>query len=1319
MGFEPIVRGPFATAPAVAPEPAGPPMPEPGWGDLFGASFESGNMVGSFFANEQRADPNAVEEGFKWDEGIADHPRYQSYADQFAVLNNSTARAELMAKIDREEENRRIRDAAPWWQAAITDITAGVLDLPTLIPGGALVKGAKGGYSITRSALMGSAAAGVGASVQEAGLQATQATRTAGESALTIGTGLVLGGLIGGGAAALLSPLERRGAEAAAARLMDSAIDGTPLPDVPVASGGMGDAVSAGAAAVDRPTREDLTIAGGAARAVAGATAKLTPNLRLNQNVSEVVRRYGQELLENPLYQEMHAEGRSVGASAETRMRVSMNSRLGDVAAEHDKIFKEYRKSGGKMSAAEFDEATGRAMANNDIGENDFISRSAAAHRAKLIEPFKMDAIDVRALPADVEVRTAPTYIMRLWDRNKLNASEGEAIETFKGYFRQKAKEIDRAMTFEAQKRIDKIEAEKVKRQAKGRQRISNLLAEIDDTEMGKVRRAENLRRQREGITEADMSNAGVTPADIGRLVTAVKAGSVKKPKVTSLTQWLASQGGLVDNAGELLRMGISNRTRPGFVRAARRTATNQRGGWDFDDAALRAWEEGYFPNHTERPSVREFLDALDGDFNGWGKVYRGADEAEAQQATALDELEEVMARLDVTDADLNFRAPQDAEALIEKVARAMDEADRQRVEKAQARIKEIEREISGGDYILSRTKQQQAVMRDRDRAAADLLDIDNEYEGFADEAARAVFNKLTGRAPDAEGVDIPDWIVPLTRGPLKERTFDIPDEMAEPFLNRNIRDVRHKYARTVASEVELVRSFGRADMRDQIAEITNHFTDLRMQVQSAPTLADARAIVGDQTTYWRDFKAWLREKRGGADADEVSKADITSFLVAQEEEALDDIKTTRDMLRGTDRPKHMGWDRVSRAIAAFNYLRLMGGAVIANMQEVFRPAMVHGLTPYFREAVAPMLSKAGREARRASVAEAKLAGQVLEGVLKERLYTIAEMGDRLAPNSPMERLLQNGTKIASRWNGLDLWTDVMKGTASVMSQNRIINGVLGEGDTRFLAYLGIDENMAGRIKAQAERFAEKRDGIWIANTEKWDDPSGALKRAYRAAVSKDVDSIVVTKGVGDLPLLARDPTWRLILQFRGFFFAAHQRVLLRGLQEDKQRFIGGLVAMTALGAAVSALRAMRGGEDRWEKWKDAATNPGYLIGEGLDMSGIFALPMEVGNTVEKITKFHPIKDPLKKAFPNASQQGSSVRFSSRGAAGALLGPTAGVIDLAAEVATRAEAAASGKTTPKQDEALLRKGAQMMPFYSYPGVRELTNLALDGTIPPF
>ncbi|MFX5046209.1 hypothetical protein ABTC39_20600, partial [Acinetobacter baumannii] len=77
---------------------------------------------------------------------------------------------------------------------------------------------------------------------------------------------------------------------------------------------------------------------------------------------------------------------------------------------------------------------------------------------------------------------------------------------------------------------------------------------------------------------------------------------------------------------------------------------------------------------------------------------------------------------------------------------------------------------------------------------------------------------------------------------------------------------------------------------------------------------------------------------------------------------------------------------------------------------------------------------------------------------------------------------------------------------------------------------------------------------------------------------------------------------------------------------------------------------------ERHQKFLDAASNPGYLIGEGLDLTGVFTMPFEIANTTERLTNslgfsFNPIKSPLlaagKAVNPEASMQGESTRFSS------------------------------------------------------------------------
>ena len=66
-----------------------------------------------------------------------------------------------------------------------------------------------------------------------------------------------------------------------------------------------------------------------------------------------------------------------------------------------------------------------------------------------------------------------------------------------------------------------------------------------------------------------------------------------------------------------------------------------------------------------------------------------------------------------------------------------------------------------------------------------------------------------------------------------------------------------------------------------------------------------------------------------------------------------------RDLIRGTYKATEnaSNYGRVVRSLMAFNYIRTMGGAVIANLAEVYRPAMVHGLGRYMNQGIGALVS--------------------------------------------------------------------------------------------------------------------------------------------------------------------------------------------------------------------------------------------------------------------------------------------------------------------------------------------------------------------------
>ncbi len=96
------------------------------------------------------------------------------------------------------------------------------------------------------------------------------------------------------------------------------------------------------------------------------------------------------------------------------------------------------------------------------------------------------------------------------------------------------------------------------------------------------------------------------------------------------LAAWLRTRGGVQDQGGDLASMGIGNRPRDiplaGDVGLPRLVNPS---GMPLDDAARAAWEAGYFPHSSERPTISEFLDALDATHRGGpGRVFHPDDYA-------------------------------------------------------------------------------------------------------------------------------------------------------------------------------------------------------------------------------------------------------------------------------------------------------------------------------------------------------------------------------------------------------------------------------------------------------------------------------------------------------------------------------------------------------------------------------------------------------------------------------------------------------------------------------------------------------------------
>jgi hypothetical protein len=165
--------------------------------------------------------------------------------------------------------------------------------------------------------------------------------------------------------------------------------------------------------------------------------------------------------------------------------------------------------------------------------------------------------------------------------------------------------------------------------------------------------------------------------------------------------------------------------------------------------------------------------------------------------------------------------------------------------------------------------------------------------------------------------------------------------------------------------------------------------------------------------------------------------------------------------------------------------------------------------------------------------------------------------------------------------------------------------------DVNRLRRVGISEDTARRIADQAETYGIWGEHVRIARTHLWDDQEAA--QIYRSALGKDINTIIVTPGKGDLPnvvggglkhlipesaqkairgtyenlpegrfkdiagevgsVFMSEEMSRLIFQFKSFAIAAQHRVLTPGLQQFDQNILIGAVALVGLGAVVDTVR--------------------------------------------------------------------------------------------------------------------------------------------------
>lgn len=382
--------------------------------------------------------------------------------------------------------------------------------------------------------------------------------------------------------------------------------------------------------------------------------------------------------------------------------------------------------------------------------------------------------------------------------------------------------------------------------------------------------------------------------------------------------------------------------------------------------------------------------------------------------------------------------------------------------------------------------------------------------------------------------------------------------------------------------------------------------------------------------------------------------------LVKEKNQVLRDLEAAVELLRGTyglpSNPHH--WTSVAmRTMKHYNALTMLTGFAAA-IPDAARVVMTSGIKRGFQtqfELLADSIS--GGSIYKLGKKEAQSWGEAVDLITNQRAMLFADMpSDMFGFVNKMESAMGKTSQFNFMYiNLMSRWTEMAKSMASVTIGSRIIEdsikwgkGGLSDKWKTALASSGIDEKMASRIAVQFETHGTKLKHNFIAGTSEWTDD--AAKKAFGAALNKDINITIVTPGKGDTALWMSTELGSTIAQFKKFAAAASQRILLRGMQERDADFLFGSMLLLGSGMMIDGLY------HKYRFNRDYGKLPlSQKLLNAFDRSGLAGIYSDVNKAIETLTDNRFGISPLLGA---GKPYGSSTRWKM----GTILGPSGGQI---------------------------------------------------------
>ncbi|MCA0279597.1 MAG: hypothetical protein LCH86_26700 [Proteobacteria bacterium] len=1264
---------------------------------ILGAAWRQDNTFGSSSNNKLAGiDLTAPEEGYtgEWAWKDIRGTPYEAHWERFTVLRNRRAHAAMKSQIDMEREDRRILDAGGL-TAVGAQFGVSLFDWPSLLPGGALVKGATVGGTIARTAVSTGLAGAFGAGVSEVALQATQQTRPLEESAMAIGGGAVLGTLLGGTVGALFSTAERKAALATVDRVMaETDNSGQALAEFRV---GIAERQSAGVAADGNIKDADNAAGAGTA---GPATDHLGPVRRALDSPSAVHRSLMADLVDTGSHFESNARGDG-DIAVESEVKFWGRGGVAKALTRARAIYDEARKAAGfNMSREEFNIAVGKDMRWGTVSKNEAVRKAGVSWSKAVFSPLKQLAVKAGLLPAGVSDQGAILFLARFGNAPRLKAGEARFKDIVRPW-------LDKTLT-----RLER-EADKTGMPAGGKP---------DTLEKMAPEARPNTHRFRSPEERADYVNGVVD--DIFSQVTSRANQGMPFYDIVMSTHGLL-KGRPFDIGWDLIEEFLEHDIELIGRRFARVIAA---------DIGLTRLDRRL--GGPGKPTLQSQLSRLEEDYRQLREQVQASDLDEAAKAEALQ--------------DLTRRESSDIEDVtaMRDLLRGQSGLDSRHTDFARvlrmAGLFEVMGRLAGmlvsslGDAV--RPAMVHGLARYMNEGIAPLITNLGAIK-FADADARrlcaVVKHLLRSRIATMAGLTDPHAVNPpfeqlidnvgttFSRMTLLPFLTDMSTHVSSALVqNRILKNVQAASDGTSLPERELVVGdfFEQptVSLDELYAVVGKRQAEL---VAAGSEVAEATGSTFVNSGFKDKEKAAVKIARKGYDdasyLTDVVRAGFVVETPAQADEVVAKLAERYDVLDEGWKKKTNGyfdrkvilrfddgtvgevqlWEsnlrdaKFGRGEELYNLTRKLDPTseeflkLEKEEKALYLAARVAAGETWSSDTIggfsSPKLLKRSRQASSESMSAVLQTSRKSTGTQGELGLSMAN-----APASPMTAgRLSQFTKLVGRIS------DSLFGNSVTQPGIRGYAG-LSAADRKYMEFVGIDEDMASRIAAQYSLFGQIEDTVHIPLIGRWTDDEA--RRAFTAAVNTDVDTMVVTENLADVPLFAHTPEGRALQQFTSFALAANQRASMHGLQDGPGSFVSGTLGMSALGMLVYWLEAMESGRELAE---DSET----WIAEGLDRSGIMSVGMEINNAWEKLggPGFHALASASGQLpDPTAYAGRPASRVADQDAYGSRLGPSFRLGTDAARLLGIPAQASSGDLDASPEDA--DRSSRMAPFLTLP-----------------